>query len=282
MTTGTYPVATYLHRIRQDISPICRHCDQGDNETLTHFLKCCPKFHHARTLMHNRVCQVLKGLLEKHLPSDWKLYVETPIGRVGLSLLPVPTETVRQAGREISTLEPSCQLGRWQPDFIVISHTKRLIAIGPEISLPSDSHINQLSEAYNRKIMRYTPLLTALQQYAESGWTIRILPWIVGARGLICEQHLTSALDFLGIPQSRWSVIIASTVQESIETLACMHKIRYSMQCKQTISTIKDPGPRSILQDQSLSRGTKRKRSTQTDDLHVLQKKWKLIQRKST
>jgi len=282
MTTGTYPVATYLHRIRPDISPICCHCDQGARETLTHFLKCCPKFRSARTLMHNRVCQVLQGHLEKHLSREWKLYAETPIGRVGLSLLPVSTEIVQQAEREISTLEPSCQLGRWQPDFIVISHTRKLIAIGPEISLPSDSHINQLSEAYNRKKRRYTPLLTALQQYVDNGWTIRILPWIVGARGLICEQHLTTVLDYLDIPQSRWSLIISCTVQESIETLAYMHKIRYSLQNKNKISITMNPGSRSILQDQLQRRGNKRKRLNQTDDSQALLKKWKSIQRKST
>jgi len=114
-----------------------------------------------------------------------------------LSLLPVSTEIVRQAGWEISTLEPSCQLGRWQPDFIVISHTRKLIAIGPEISLPSDSHLNQLSEAYNRKKRRYTPLLTALQQYVDNGWTIRILPWIVGARGLICEGNISPLFSII-------------------------------------------------------------------------------------
>ncbi len=38
----------------------------------------------------------------------------------------------------------------------------------------------QPEEAYRRKIQKYAPILSALQYYIQAGWTIEILPWVVG------------------------------------------------------------------------------------------------------
>jgi hypothetical protein len=40
--SGTYPVSSYLHRIKKVDSPKCPHCNHGQVETLSHFLKICP------------------------------------------------------------------------------------------------------------------------------------------------------------------------------------------------------------------------------------------------
>ena len=58
-------------------------------------------------------------------------------------------------------------LGRWQPDLVCISFTKKKIAIGPEleVSLPSDSRMAALHVAHSRKTWSYGPLITALQAY---------------------------------------------------------------------------------------------------------------------
>ena len=76
-------------------------------------------------------------------------------------------------------------LGRWQPDIVCISLAKKKIAIGPEVSLPSDSRMAALQEAHSRKTQSYGPLITALQAYVDSGWKVEILPCMVGARGLV-------------------------------------------------------------------------------------------------
>ena len=86
-------------------------------------------------------------------------------------------------------------LVRWQPDFIAISHTSKQIAIGPEVSQPSDIRAENSVHAYHRKLqvyLVYQPILVALKNYIASVWTIRIIPsqflWVVGALGLVHEQ----------------------------------------------------------------------------------------------
>ena len=59
-------------------------------------------------------------------------------------------------------------LGLWQPDIVCFSLAKKKIAIGPEVSLPSDSRMVALQEAHSRKTQSYGPLITALQTYFVS------------------------------------------------------------------------------------------------------------------
>ena len=42
-------------------------------------------------------------------------------------------------------------LGRWQPDIVCILLVKKKIAIGPKVSLPSDSRMAALQDAHSRK-----------------------------------------------------------------------------------------------------------------------------------
>lgn len=93
---GTYPVNSFLYRIRKISSPNCTHCNCGSQETLTHFLKVCRKFHHARTAAHNRVRQALFNSMKQHLAREWRIFEETSISKTGVRLQPVPTEIIRQ------------------------------------------------------------------------------------------------------------------------------------------------------------------------------------------
>ena len=88
----------------------------------------------------------------------------------------------------------------------------------------------QLEEAYRRKIQKYAPILSAraLQYYIQAGWTIEILPWVVGIRRLANTKHLHAALAFLDIPRQKWKDVIDSedSVLASVRALAYMHTIR--------------------------------------------------------
>ena len=75
------------------------------------------------------------------------------------------------------------------------------------------------------KIQAYNPILVALKNYIASGWTIRIIQWVVGARGLVHEQSLQDALEFLDIPREQRSPIVRETVHSSVEALAFMCKL---------------------------------------------------------
>ena len=79
-----------------------------------------------------------------------------------------------------------------------------------------------------RKINTYSPLVEALGHYSDSGWSVKILPWVVGARGLVQEKAMAHALEYLEVPKAVWSPIIEDTVLASISALAFMHRIRFS------------------------------------------------------
>jgi len=86
----------------------------------------------------------------------------------------------------------------------------------------------QKKEAYRRKRQTYAPIPLALQHYIHTGWSIEILPWVVGIRGFVDTNHLYAALEYLAIPESQWKIMIENSVLASVRALAYMHKIRYS------------------------------------------------------
>ena len=81
-------------------------------------------------------------LLQRHALADWKLVEEAPMYLTGFCLQEVLTTEVQQVGRAVQDIQiqgGQMSLGRWQPDIVCISFAKKKIAIGPEVSLSSDS-----------------------------------------------------------------------------------------------------------------------------------------------
>ena len=274
--TGTYPVTSYLHKIGKAESKKCPFCSSGQDETLTHFLSVCSKFHDARTAAHNQIRGQLSASLKKSLPKGWIQFEETRMAATGLQLRRVPTVQVQQSGRTVSNADVevgSMSLGRWQPDLVLISHSRHKIAI-LEVCRPSDVRLARLREAYQEKLTTYEPLHTALSTYTDYGWEVRTLPWVVGARGLIQNQHMGIALEFLEIPRRAWQSIIDDTVCAALAALAFMHRTRFS-----TYSS--SPAPGSVSADNpadSIPRcGAKRKARTQTEDYAAMMARWKRI-----
>ena len=93
-----------------------------------------------------------------------------------------------------------------------------------ELTRPSDVLTGQLEEAYRRKIQKHAPILSAWQYYIHAGWTIEILPSVVGIRvlankgitGFVDTKHLHAAFAFLNIPRQQWNDIIGDSVLESL------------------------------------------------------------------
>ena len=227
---GIYPVQVYLHRIGKATTPYCPHCANDTVETLTHFACICPKFREARTAAHNQLRSNIAANLKDSLLDDWVLLEETPLIATGLQLQPVSAATIVSASRDAVTLptdQDLLDLGRWQPDFVLISQERKRIAL-LELTRPSDILTTQLDEAYRTKKEKYTPVLSALQHYISTGWRIEILPWVVGIRGFAKVKHLQAALHFLNIPRRKWSAIIEDSVLTSVRALTYLHRIRYS------------------------------------------------------
>ena len=129
---GIYPVQTYLHSIGKASSPICTHCSSIEGETFNHFTSAsvCPKFLEALTSAHNQVRRVITAFLARNIGRRWKMFEESSLRSTGLVLRPVSTTSVAQARRQ-PTDDPESEqdLGRWQPDWILVSSELKKIVI---------------------------------------------------------------------------------------------------------------------------------------------------------
>ncbi len=174
---------------------------------------------------------------------DWEVVEETPLAATGLKVQQVPIEAVQQALQDPNNTEAdlgNVDLGRWQPDFILVSWKRKRIAV-VDLTRPSDVLSAQLEEAYRSKKRKCCPVRSALHHYIREGWTIEILPWVIGIRGLTDTASLQK-VSFLDIPQQKWRDIIDDSVLASVKALAYMHKVQYSSNNRQpTMDKVDQP-----------------------------------------
>ncbi len=93
---------------------------------------------------------------------------------------------------------------------------------------PSDTTPGQMQAEYEQNLNLYGTLVDALGHYSDSGWSIRILPWVVGAQKLVQERDMLHALKCLEVSKRSWRPIIENKVLASISALAFMHIIHFS------------------------------------------------------
>ena len=123
----------------------------------------------------------------------------------------------------------------------------------------------------------------ALKNFIASGWTRRIVLWVVGARGLVHEQSLQDALEFLEIPSEQRSPIVRDAVRASVEALAFMCRLLFSPSLQNRTFDTDDPQQHQVTNaaDQILSR--KRKAAVYKESLASTLLRWSkilLLQRK--
>jgi hypothetical protein len=215
---------------------------------------------------------VLAASLKNFLSEDWSVFEETPLASTGLKLQQVPDDEVRLALDATESITPEAgnvQLDRWQPDFILISWKRKRIAV-LELTRPSDMLTVQLDEAYRRKKRKYCPIKAALHYYIREGWTIEILPWVIGIRGLADTAHLQTALSFLDIPKQKWAAIIEDSVLASVRALAYMHRIRYS-------GSNRKPAMDKVDQQMPNARTGRKRRRPTTESIGELRLRWKKL-----
>ena len=227
---GIYPTQTYLHRVGLVASQLCPFCPSAVPETLAHFACVCPQFREARTSAHNQVRRVVTSFLTPLLQSHWKVYEETPMQHTGLTLRLIPAARVAEAlGQDPDpTAAPDAvkDLGRWQPDWVFVSDTKKRIAL-VDLCRSADGHPHQLVTAGIRKQQRYGCLVEALSHYSDNGWLIHVFPWVVGIRGMIDPRLIGALLGFLNVPPKHWRPAVERTVLASVQALYFLHRVRF-------------------------------------------------------
>ncbi len=130
------------------------------------------------------------------------MFEETPLASTGLNLQQVPIKDVLLALRDTDNTEEdlgNVDLGRCQQDFSLVSWKRKRIAV-VDLTLQSDMLSAQLAEAYLSKKWNYCPVISALHHYIRKGWTIEILPWVIGILRLADTANLQMAVSFLDIP----------------------------------------------------------------------------------
>jgi hypothetical protein len=96
-----------------------------------------------------------------------------------------------------------------------------------DLYCPLHVHPDQLKAAAICKQQGYRPLLSALCNYTEKGWTVRAFPWVVGIRVPIDPSLSVSLLTFLDIPSKHSKTAIEGTVLASVKALFFMHQVRF-------------------------------------------------------
>jgi hypothetical protein len=149
--------------------------------------------------VHNRVRQEPYQRLKKQVTSDLRLLEESPMSRTGLRLALVPNTLVQEAGREVQVKDSDIQAGQmslsnWQPDIVGISFC-------PEVTIPSDSRPQALTEAFDRKIKCYWPLTRICRLRMGcmcsplGGWSARNGPTRPTNTGAGVPQNLQTEMD---------------------------------------------------------------------------------------
>ncbi len=110
------------------------------------------------------------------------MFEEKSLAATGLRLQKVGAEVVLVVQGEATAHAmdwDTVDIRLWQQDFVLISRKRKKIAI-LELTRPSNMSPAQMREAYRKKIQKYAPIPLALQYYIHTGWSIEILPWVVG------------------------------------------------------------------------------------------------------
>jgi hypothetical protein len=110
--------------------------------------------------------------------------------------------------------------------MVLVSHSLKRIGL-LDLCRPFDSQSEQLAAALRRKLCTYGPLVEALRAYVADGWQVKILPWVVGVRGMIDAKSGSEVLNFLEVPRARHPRIIEDVTTESVKALYSLHQIRY-------------------------------------------------------
>ena len=158
----------------------------------------------------------------------------------GLELLPVQSEQQQESGVILDKEFKLVKVDNLWPDGVAISVVGKKIGI-LEFCRPSDSFPEQLQAAHDHKNLKYAIVEKALRQYSTAGWQVKVLPWVVGIRGLVIEDGIHLALEFLAIQRKDWAAAVSRTVVASVESLAFMHRVRFSSNGQNKVFDTDDP-----------------------------------------
>lgn len=161
-----------------------RRCRRGCDrvESLSHVLQKCPTTHYSRINRHNRIVQILKNIGTK---SNFQTAVEPYI--------------MDASG------ERKC------PDLIFSNETDIIIS---DVAVAWESTC--LSEHYLGKVRKYgtETFINKVRKKFGQEKTVTVAPFIVGARGIICQQN-DSLIHLINISDANLRMIVTDAMKGS-------------------------------------------------------------------
>ena len=92
-----------------------------------------------------------------------------------------------------------------------------------------------------RKLLKYQALAGAILQHRGSlEWEVKVLPWVVGVRGVIDAAGIQRAMHFMDIPAAKRQGLLRKSATASVDALAYIHKVRNSGASKASIRAVSD------------------------------------------
>ncbi len=138
--------------------------------------------------------------------------------------VPLHLAPVRQPDPALSYLGPSWSasrlwtsedIGALSPDAVVVDPEAHVVHI-LEYTRPSNSRPHALWAAASMKTYKYQILLLSLSQYVQEGWKVELHPLPVGVRSTLHTAHWVPMLESLGIPTSKWTLLLRQDAAASI------------------------------------------------------------------
>ena len=176
----------HIHKTTTDDT--CRACKQH-HETIHHIISACPVLATTKYIeRHDNVCRYIHlrlaekyNLLTEYPP--WYRYSPEPL---------LENDTVKILWN--FPIQTDRRINHNKPDILVFGKKEREISI-IDIAVPNDSNISQKR---NEKITKYADLAVELKQLWNAR-TVRTIPIIIGARGIVHEKFATTIQDKLKI-----------------------------------------------------------------------------------
>ena len=109
---------------------------------------------------------------------------------------------------------------------MAVHHRSRVILL-LEYTRVSDTAPDRLWPAASRKHSKYQALIQALRGYTEAGWSIQVIPLVVGTRGSLLPHLWNHCFAQLGIPPHRHQALRQTAARLSVRSLHYLHLCRH-------------------------------------------------------
>ena len=204
--TNSLATPDNLKRWGKIVSAKCPRC-QNTHCTLHHILNNCHHMLERYTWRHNSVLQYMaKTLSDFNIPEN-KVYADLPGWMINNSTIPQHIITSSQ-----------------RPDLVIVDQSRKIVSL-LELTCSFERETN-FTNAHNRKLERYAALTSDIE---NRGFTVNLLPFEIGSRGLIRNQTKS---DLLLCLKSQHSYKIGTKFFKDISKMAllCSFSIYHSGQ----------------------------------------------------